>query len=199
MDPEVFKRVSEIFAEARHLQGDARLEYLEKSCDGDDVIRREVEVLLSSHDDAQGILAEANHAAKEKSVLAAHGQVDLLRAVFSVKYGFGTRRFEQQELGSKARTGSWWKGLEVDADALPLNAGHPDRLLGRTRLEATKHLLVEDHLFRVTDLLGRTDPLDSNSRKLWENLRHRERRGAGLRRRRCRVRVVRQRPVRDSP
>jgi serine/threonine protein kinase/formylglycine-generating enzyme required for sulfatase activity len=58
LDSEFFKRISEIFEEARRLDGGARRQYLEEACAGDAAIRGEVDSLLASHDDGGGILGE---------------------------------------------------------------------------------------------------------------------------------------------
>lgn len=52
MTSERWKEVKEVFASALERQPEERSPFLEKACSGDDALRREVESLLASHQDA---------------------------------------------------------------------------------------------------------------------------------------------------
>ena len=51
MDPELFRRATELFAAARRLPAADRPQYLDSACAGDDRLRAEVESLLANHDE----------------------------------------------------------------------------------------------------------------------------------------------------
>jgi serine/threonine protein kinase len=56
LPPEAWPRLKEVFAGARALASDARPAYLAAACDGDAALRREVEMLLASHERAASFL-----------------------------------------------------------------------------------------------------------------------------------------------
>ena len=54
--PDNWARVKEVFAGARPLPADRRAAYLAEACDGNEVLRQEVECLLSSDERAKSFL-----------------------------------------------------------------------------------------------------------------------------------------------
>jgi serine/threonine protein kinase len=50
MDPERWKRIDEIFHAALHREASERAEFLVQACEGDDILRSEIEGLLESHE-----------------------------------------------------------------------------------------------------------------------------------------------------
>ena len=58
MNPDRWQEVKRIFAGALDRAADERVHYLDRLCQGDDELRREVESLLGSHDDADGFMDE---------------------------------------------------------------------------------------------------------------------------------------------
>ncbi|HKP68528.1 MAG TPA: protein kinase [Pyrinomonadaceae bacterium] len=58
MTPEQWEKVSEIFHEASDLEGDERGRYLDAHCDGDEILRCEVESLLAANKDAGSFISE---------------------------------------------------------------------------------------------------------------------------------------------
>jgi TolB-like protein/Flp pilus assembly protein TadD len=56
MTPERWRQVEEIFQEALDLQPDQRNQYILEACSGDDMLRRDVQLLLSQHDSAGELL-----------------------------------------------------------------------------------------------------------------------------------------------
>jgi serine/threonine protein kinase len=55
--PEQYNRVGQLYHQALELGGDERAEFLERECDGDELLRREVESLIASHEEQQSFLA----------------------------------------------------------------------------------------------------------------------------------------------
>jgi serine/threonine protein kinase len=53
---ERWPRLKEVFEGARGLASDARVAYLAAACNGDEVLRQEIELLLASHDRAASFL-----------------------------------------------------------------------------------------------------------------------------------------------
>ena len=65
-DSRHWRRVSELFAAALEMPDAQRTAYLLKACAEDEPLRREVEVLLESHDQADGFLATAGESPPEQ-------------------------------------------------------------------------------------------------------------------------------------
>jgi eukaryotic-like serine/threonine-protein kinase len=59
MDPELWQRIKEIVYEAVELRRDERQAYLERACNGDATLRREVETLVAASDQAGTFLDQA--------------------------------------------------------------------------------------------------------------------------------------------
>src|SRR5258708_2579854 len=78
MDDDRFRRVEETFHEAAELPPDARPDFLDRACRGDEELRREVETLLA-HDTSEGhVLAGAvARAAGLLPALDAPAEIDL--------------------------------------------------------------------------------------------------------------------------
>src|SRR5262245_6215797 len=58
MTPEQYKKVGELYHAAMELAPKARLDFLAGACGADDVLRREVESLLSAREQAAGFITE---------------------------------------------------------------------------------------------------------------------------------------------
>src|SRR5262245_55117377 len=56
MTPERYQQIYRIYLEAWEVETDRRMELLERVCDGDEELRREVESILASDDQAGGVL-----------------------------------------------------------------------------------------------------------------------------------------------
>jgi eukaryotic-like serine/threonine-protein kinase len=81
MTPEQYKRVGELYHEAVSLKPEDRAAFLDRECGGDSVVRREVEALVASHNEAQSFLAApavavvAKQLAEEQITLPARRQI----------------------------------------------------------------------------------------------------------------------------
>ncbi len=104
MDSERWKRLGELFAAARALDGDRRARYLSEACGGDDDLRAEVESLLEQDTAMTGLGGELG--AVVKSAMGSVGDLTGL--------AIGPYRLER-ELGSGGM-GSVWLGIRDDQE-----------------------------------------------------------------------------------
>jgi len=58
MKPEEWNQIDELFQKALNEAPGDRAAFLDRACDGKEVLRREVESLLAHHDQAQGFLEQ---------------------------------------------------------------------------------------------------------------------------------------------
>jgi len=57
MTPERYNQVGQLYHQALELEGDERAAFLERKCGADELLRREVESLIASHEEAESFLA----------------------------------------------------------------------------------------------------------------------------------------------
>ena len=69
MTPERWRQVEEIFQAAIDLLPEDRRRYLSEACANDDLLKRDVELLLSQHDSGGGILSQPLYGNTESGVL----------------------------------------------------------------------------------------------------------------------------------
>src|SRR5262245_17374078 len=82
MDPECWHRASDIFLVALDLEGNERDAFVEKATAGDPSLRREVDVLLESHQRAGNFLALADVRPSDRARHGRHlGDYELLEEI----------------------------------------------------------------------------------------------------------------------
>ena len=74
MEPELWRRIEDLFDRALEMDESRRAEFLEHSCGGDDVLRREVESLLAHEKRAEHFIESSALEIMSKQI--AHEQAD---------------------------------------------------------------------------------------------------------------------------